>query len=81
MSLIISDEILESIGLSETELLQEIAIALFREKKLSIGRASHLVGMNLLEFRRLLASRQISVGYGIDELNEDLRVLEQLDIK
>lgn len=65
--------------MSETELIQEIAIILFQNKKLSIGRASRLAGMNLLEFRRLLASRHISVGYGMSELLEDFRTLEAMD--
>jgi predicted HTH domain antitoxin len=79
MSLTIPDEVLETIGMSEAELIQEIAIILFQEKKLSVGRASHLAGMNLLEFRRLLASRHIAVGYGISEFHEDLKVLEAMD--
>lgn len=78
MSLTIPDEVIESIGISETELLREIAVILFRDKKLSIGRASRLARMNLMEFRRLLASRQISVGYGLTELQEDLKTLEQI---
>lgn len=78
MSLTIPDEVIESIGISETELLREIAVILFRDQKLSIGRASRLARMNLMEFRRLLASRQISVGYGLTELQEDLKTLEQI---
>ncbi|MDF5727551.1 MAG: hypothetical protein PUP92_05810 [Rhizonema sp. PD38] len=38
MSVSISDELLETIGMSETELIQEIAIILFQNEKLSIGR-------------------------------------------
>ena len=79
MSLVIPDEVLEAIEMSEPELLREIAILLFKEKKLSLGRASHLAGMNLLEFRRELASRRIAVGYDISEFKEDLKTLETMD--
>jgi predicted HTH domain antitoxin len=79
MSLVIPDEVLEAIEMSEPELLREIAILLFKEKKLSLGRASYLAGMNLLEFRRELASRRIAVSYDISEFKEDLKTLEAMD--
>ncbi|MBD2770614.1 UPF0175 family protein [Iningainema tapete] len=37
MSLVIPDEILQATGMSEAELLQEIVLILFKQKKISIG--------------------------------------------
>ncbi|MBO1350071.1 MAG: UPF0175 family protein [Hormoscilla sp. GUM202] len=78
MSVVIDNEIIERIGMSETELKREIAIYLFREKKLTIGRASEFAGMNLIQFRRLLASRRISLGYGVREFREDIKTLQEM---
>ena len=76
MSIVISDETLQRIQLSESELLTEIAIMLFQQEKFTLGQASSFALMNQLQFQRLLASRQISPHYGIAELKEDVKSLE-----
>lgn len=43
MSLVIPDEIVKASGMSETELMQEIVLMLFQQKKISIGKASRLL--------------------------------------
>lgn len=76
MSIVISDETLQTIQLSEWELLTEIAIMLFQQEKFTLGQASSFAKMNQLQFQRLLASRQISLHYDIAELKEDVKSLE-----
>ncbi|NER48098.1 MAG: UPF0175 family protein [Symploca sp. SIO1B1] len=76
MSVVISDKVLQSVQMSETELLREIAIMLFQQERFTLGQASHLARMNQLEFQRLLASRKISLHYDIAELREDVQSLE-----
>lgn len=77
MSLLISDEILEVSGLSETEFLLEIAIMLFQQEKVSIGKASRIAGMNQIQFQELLANRGISIHYDVPEFQEDLKGLQE----
>jgi predicted HTH domain antitoxin len=81
MSLIISNEILQATGLSESELKQEIAIRLFQKEKLILGQASGLAGVNQLQFQHLLASRQIPIHYDVAEFEEDLKTLRELKHK
>ena len=76
MSLTISDEVLQTVQMSEAELLQEIAIMLFQQERFTLGQASRLALMNQLEFQRLLASRKIPLHYDIAELREDVKSLE-----
>lgn len=76
MSLLISDEIVKASGLSESELLLEILILLFRQDKISLGKASELLGVNQIRFQRLLADRGICVHYDVAEFQEDLRHLQ-----
>src|SRR4029450_6324056 len=57
MSLVITDEILQSARMSATELSQEIAVLLFQREKLTLGQASRLASMSQLQFQHLLASR------------------------
>jgi len=46
MSIIISDELLQTTQMSETELLVEIAIMLFEKEKFTLGQASRFAKMN-----------------------------------
>ncbi|WP_084555352.1 UPF0175 family protein [[Phormidium ambiguum] IAM M-71] len=53
MTLTIPDEILTAAKITEEELKLEIAILLYQQKKLSIGKARHLAGMHLQRFALL----------------------------
>ncbi|MGG6266970.1 UPF0175 family protein [Leptolyngbya sp. AN03gr2] len=61
MSVIISDDILQAAQISESELKREIAILLFQQKKLNLGKARELAGLPLIEFQRELADRGITI--------------------
>jgi predicted HTH domain antitoxin len=76
MSVVISDEVLRAVQMSEAEFLQEIAIMLFQKERFTLGQASRFAGMNQLQFQRLLGSRQIPLHYDIAELREDVKSLE-----
>lgn len=78
MSLVIDNEILQTARMTEKELLQEIAVMLFEKEKLSLGQASKLAEMNLMQFQHLLASRNIAVHYGVEDFEQDLKTLEGL---
>ncbi|MFB2979703.1 UPF0175 family protein [Microseira sp. BLCC-F43] len=75
MSIVISDETLQTLQMSESELLAEIAILLFQQDRFTLGQASRFARMNQLQFQRLLASRQISLHYDVAELREDVKSL------
>ncbi|MGK7900009.1 MAG: UPF0175 family protein [Hormoscilla sp.] len=76
MSVVIEDEVLHKIHLSETQLLTEIAVMLFQQERFTLEQASRFARMNQLQFQRLLASRQIPLHYDIAELREDVKSLE-----
>jgi len=78
MGVFIPDGILQATRMSEEELKRELAILLFQKEKLTLGQASRLAGMNLLQFQHLLASRQIPVHYDVAEFEEDLKALQEL---
>ncbi|NJM77069.1 MAG: UPF0175 family protein [Acaryochloridaceae cyanobacterium RU_4_10] len=76
MSLVISDEIMRASGLSEADLLLEIMVLLFEQDKISLGKASEILGMSQTRFQRLLSDRGICVHYDVDEFQEDLNHLQ-----
>lgn len=78
MSLVISDDIVQVSGLSEREFLIEIIIMLFQKDKISLGKASELLGMHRMQFQTLLADRGICVHYDVAEFQEDLKTLQEM---
>jgi predicted HTH domain antitoxin len=78
MSMIIPDEMLVAAGLSGEELLLEIAIMLFQKDRLTLAKASDLVGLDRVSFQRVLVNRQIPVHHGGDDFRQDLENLQRL---
>lgn len=70
--------ILDSARLTVPELKVELAVLLYQQRRLSIGKARELAGMTLWQFRQLLASREIGPHYGVDEYLEDVETLREL---
>ncbi|MBA2680474.1 MAG: UPF0175 family protein [Ktedonobacteraceae bacterium] len=66
------------IGLSEAELTLELAVALFQQKKISLGKAAEVAGMSHVEFQHILAERNIVLHYDLADLDEDICTLQQL---
>ena len=57
---------------------QEIAIMLFQRDKLTLAQASRFAGMHRVAFQHLLASRQISPHYGVEDFEQDLQTLRDM---
>jgi predicted HTH domain antitoxin len=75
----IPQDLLDSSRLSLEDLKQELALALYAQGRLSLGKAREFAGLSLFEFRQLLAFRRIPARYAEEELAEDLETLEELD--
>lgn len=75
MALIIEDRELEAAHITESELRLEIAILLYQQERLSMGKASEFAGMNRILFQKELGKREIPVNYDEEELERDLETL------
>jgi predicted HTH domain antitoxin len=71
-------DILDAARLNLLQLKVEIAVHLYSQGRLSIGKARELANMSLWEFRQLLASRHIAPHYDVTDLKEDLETLRSL---
>ncbi len=78
MSVVVPNEILTTARMSEAEMRQEIAIMLFQRDKLTLAQASRFAGMHRVAFQHLLASRQISLHYGVEDFEQDLQTLRDM---
>jgi predicted HTH domain antitoxin len=74
----VPQDILDSARLTISELQVELAVYLYSQGRLSVGKARELAGMSLWEFRQLLASRRISPHYDETDLNQDIATLREL---
>ena len=73
-------EILESARITPGGALQELAVALYAEGKLSLGKARELAGMPHWRFRQLLGSREVPPHYAVTDIEEDRAALRELGI-
>lgn len=71
-SLEIPLDVLASARLTLAELRIELAVHLYEERRLSIGKAHELAGLSLWEFRQLLGTRRISSHFDKEDLDQEL---------
>jgi predicted HTH domain antitoxin len=74
----IPQDVLDSSRLTISELKVEMAVYLYVQGRLSIGKARELAGMSLWEFRQLLTLRRISPHYDETDLDEDVATLREM---
>ncbi len=73
--LIVPREFLESAKMSEDEMRIDLAVHLYATRRLSMGKARKLAGLDLISFQSEMAKREVCINYGVDDLHEDLRNL------
>jgi len=71
-------DILDSARMSVSEARTELAITLYAQRRLSIGKARELAQLSLWEFRQLLATRHISPHLDVEDLDADVATLREL---
>jgi predicted HTH domain antitoxin len=84
VSVEISTELVLAAGLDTGNLSVEtarlLALGLYREDKVSLGRAAELCQMPVEQFMEFAAQHDVALHYGLDELEEDRRTLERLGL-
>ena len=83
MSLELPSGLLRLVGqLNAGDLAREtaklLALELFREDKVSMGRAAELCETPIAAFMEFAADHQVPLHYGIDDLEEDRQTLARL---
>jgi predicted HTH domain antitoxin len=68
----------DDLGLSEREIKEELAIALYQREAVSLAKAAKIAGLTRLELQRILASRDIPIQYDVDDLHNDVETLRKL---
>jgi len=60
----------------ESFLRKLIAIELYREGIVSLGKAAEIAGVSKIEMMDLLREKGIPLNYGVEELKDDLEVIK-----
>ncbi len=74
----IPQDILDSARMSLDQVLVELAVHLYEQGRLSIGKAHELADLSLWEFRQLLGLRRIPPHFAVEDLEQDLETLREL---
>jgi predicted HTH domain antitoxin len=73
--------LLATLKVSEDQLDQfircSLAVELYREGKLSLGKASELAGLNRWEMIRLLSEKNVPLDYNARDAEKDLKTLKE----
>ena len=78
MKVDLPDAALEGTGMTPELAKLEVAVALYRDRKVSMGRAARLAGLPRPQFQRELGKRCVTVDYDVEEFEADLRAIQQL---
>jgi predicted HTH domain antitoxin len=78
MVLALPDDVVRASGLSEADLRVELAVALFKDERLTFGQAARLAGIPQADFLDVLGSRAIPLHYDEKDFEEDLATIRSL---
>ncbi len=70
--------VLDAAQMNAHELRRELALALYAQRRLSLGKARELAGLSLWEFRQWLGLRRIEAHYDAADVQDDLATLREL---
>jgi predicted HTH domain antitoxin len=78
MTIEVQDEALRGLNLTQPQALLDLAVGLFTERRVTVGRAAAVAQLTQLDFQRELARRGIPVHYDLEDLQADMRTLAAL---
>jgi predicted HTH domain antitoxin len=77
------EELVEALKLPPEEvplrLKRELAVRLYEKRLLGFGKARQLAGMTKWEFQQLLGDEGVLRSYDVEELEKDLKTLEEFE--
>ena len=78
MAAVLTEKDLQGTGLTPDELRREVAVWLFAEDRLTLGQAARLAQLSQAAMMRLLGQRGISLRYGAEDFEQDMRTLREV---
>jgi len=79
MNIYLSDELTQGLDLTPEHARMDLAIGLYAERRITLGRAAQMAGMAQASFLRKLGELRIPMHYDLPELEEDLLVVREAE--
>jgi len=80
MSVVIPDDILRAAKMTEDELRLEVAILLYKQNKISSGKARAWTGLTVINFQHELARRGLCINYDVEDFQADVKTLQSMGL-
>jgi len=77
----IHDEALRGLDLTEDQARLDLALGLFVDRRITLGRGAEIAKMTQSDFLKELGRRGIPVHYDVEDFRADLHTLESLKTK
>ena len=81
MTIELPDVKIGSQPLTEAEARLALALGLYAERKVSLGRAAKIAGIPYVAFMHEMGSHGICMNYSVEDFEQDMRTLELLAAK
>jgi predicted HTH domain antitoxin len=78
MLIAIHDDALRGLDLTEDQARLDLALGLFIDQRVTLGRGAEIARMTQSDFLKELGRRGIPVHYDVEDFRADLRTLESL---
>lgn len=78
MALTIPEDLARALGPDDRSALIEIVLALYQLERISEGFASKMLGMDRMDFRGLLAERDLYLNYSMEDAEHDIEAGQEI---
>jgi predicted HTH domain antitoxin len=79
MQITFPDDLIRDLDLTPEHARMDLAIGLYAEKRVTLGRAAKLAGLLQPDFLRKLGELRIPMHYDLPELAEDLLIVRETE--
>ncbi|HSM82706.1 MAG TPA: UPF0175 family protein [Nodosilinea sp.] len=77
ITLAIPDAVAQTPTFAEADWRREIALSLFEQEHLTLGMASQIAGLPLMEFQKVMGSRGLCLHYDVEDFEADMENLHR----
>ncbi len=73
----VQDEVLRGLQLTEEQALLDLAIGLFTDRRVTLGRGAEIARLTQSDFQRELGRRGIALHYDVEDFRADMLTLAE----
>jgi predicted HTH domain antitoxin len=74
----VQEEALRGLELTQEQAILDLAIGLFTDQRVTLGRAAAIAKLTQSDFQHELGRRGIAIHYDVEDFHADMRTLEAL---